>query len=293
MSGFDRRMVLAGLAAVPLLASGQALAQRRGVAPRRLDALATLERQGSRLCVFALDVATGRTLEHRADERVLMCSTFKALLAGAVLARVDAGAERLDRRVAIRASGLPGNSEVTRRAAGGSLTVGQLCEATVTVSDNEAANVLLPSVGGTDGLTRYARTLGDTVTRLDRTEPALNLRAGVYDTTTPRAYAGSMRQLVLGRALSEGSRRQLWAWLQATTTGPHRLKAGLPGSWRVGHKTGTSDETVGQNNDVAVCLRPNGSAVIVAAYVQGPRLTSAARDAMLAETGRIVGRWAG
>ena len=86
MRGFDRRMVLGGLAAVPLLAGcGAAEAAAR---PRRLDALATLERSSrGRLGVFALDIGTGRTLAHRADERFLMCSTFKALLAGAVLER--------------------------------------------------------------------------------------------------------------------------------------------------------------------------------------------------------------
>lgn len=290
MRDFDRRTVLGGLAAVPLLAGcGAAEAQAR-----RLPALATLERssRGGRLGVFALDVGSGRTLAHRADERFLMCSTFKALLAGAVLARVDAGAERLDRSLPIRASGLPGNSSITQAHAGATMTVGELCEATVTVSDNEAANVLLPSVGGTDGLTRYARSLGDRSTRLDRTEPQLNLRAGVYDTTTPRAYAGSMQALVLGRALSGGSREQLWRWLLATSTGPRRLKAGLPAGWRVGHKTGTSDDREGYANDIAVCLKPNGSAVIVAAYVQAPRIGGDAREAMLAQVGRIVGAWA-
>lgn len=291
MSGFDRRMVLGGLAAIPLLAGcGAAEAQTR-----RLPALAVLERstRGGRLGVFVLDVASGRTLSHRADERFLMCSTFKALLAGAVLARVDAGAERLDRRVAVPREGLPGNSSVTLAHAGGSMTVGELCEATVTISDNEAANLLLPTVGGNAGLTAFARRLGDRMTRLDRSEPEVNLIAGVYDTTTPRAYAGSMQALVLGRALSRGSREQLWAWLQAASTGTRRLKAGLPSSWRVGHKTGTSDDTVGQTNDVAVALRPNGSAVIVAAYVQAPRISDRAREAILADLGRIVGRWAG
>ncbi len=47
-------------------------------------------RRGGRLGVFAIDTGSGRTLAYRADERFLMCSTFKGLLAAQVLARVDA-----------------------------------------------------------------------------------------------------------------------------------------------------------------------------------------------------------
>jgi len=50
---------------------------------------------GGRLGVFAIDTASGRTLAHRADERFLMCSTFKGLLAAQVLSRVDSGQEQL------------------------------------------------------------------------------------------------------------------------------------------------------------------------------------------------------
>ena len=53
----------------------------------------------------------------------------------------------------------------------GGMTVSALCAASVELSDNTAANLLLASIGGPEGLTRYARSLGDTVTRLDRTEP--------------------------------------------------------------------------------------------------------------------------
>jgi beta-lactamase class A len=62
--------------------------------------IADIERRhGGRLGVFAIDTGSGRTLAHRADERFLMCSTFKELLAALVLSRADAGKEELTRPV--------------------------------------------------------------------------------------------------------------------------------------------------------------------------------------------------
>ena len=156
-----RRDVLAGLASslLPVAAIGAG----------RTDTLAALERaSGGRLGVYALDTGTGRSLGHRADERFLMCSTFKLLLAAAVLARVGAGRERLDRRVPYTASDLLPYAPVSRaHLADGSLPIGALCQAAVEVSDNTAANLLLASIGGPTSVTRFARSLGDGVTRLD------------------------------------------------------------------------------------------------------------------------------
>jgi len=49
--------------------------------------------------IAILDTGSGRRIAYRGDERFLLCSTFKLLLAAAVLARVDRGAETLDRRL--------------------------------------------------------------------------------------------------------------------------------------------------------------------------------------------------
>src|SRR5882757_8714897 len=53
---------------------------------------------GGRLGVAVLDTATSIRTLHRGDERFPMCSTFKLLACGAVLAKVDAGKQRLDQR---------------------------------------------------------------------------------------------------------------------------------------------------------------------------------------------------
>lgn len=107
--------------------------------------------------------------------------------------------------------------------------------------------------------------LGDTMTRLDRTEPALNeARLGdPRDTTTPRAMAGSLRAAVLGDALSVPSRALLAQWLVDTRTGTERLRKHLPTDWRAGDKTGTGAR--GTTNDVAVFWPPKRAPIVVAA----------------------------
>ena len=136
-------------------------------------ALAAIEaRTGGRLGVFALDTGTGRELAHRPDERFAMCSTFKWLLAAAVLAQVDRAELSLDEQVPYGSGDLLEHAPVAREhLAEGSLSVDALARAAVTVSDNTAANLLLAKVGGPSGVTGFARSLGDSVTRLDRAEP--------------------------------------------------------------------------------------------------------------------------
>ena len=99
-------------------------------------------------------------------------------------------------------------------------------------------------------MTRFVRSLGDPVTRLDRTEPALNeaLPGDPRDTTTPAAMAADLRKMALGPVLSPGSRDRLCAWMTANTTGTAKLRAGVPQAWRVGDKTGTGER--GTSNDV-------------------------------------------
>ena len=181
-----------------------------------------------------------------------------------------------------------------RAGTGGGLTVGELCSATVSLSDNTAANVLLERHGGPAALTRYLRALGDPITRLDRNEPTLNEAAigDVRDTTTPLAMLQTMQKLVLGESLSASSRAWLQRWLIETSTGDKRLRAGAPG-WKVGDKTGTAGSS-GTANDVAVLWPPGASghrgAVLVTCYLTRSAVAPEQRDAAIAAVGRAVVR---
>lgn len=248
------------------------------------------ERVGGRVGVFAVDTGTGRQLAHRADERFAMCSTFKWVLAGAILLRVDRAQLSLDERVAYGSSDLLEYAPFTsRHVTEGSVTVEDLARAAVTVSDNTAANLLLAKIGGPVELTRFVRSLGDPVTRLDRIEPALNSNeAGdPRDTTSPRAMTGLMRRLLCGDTLSDAGRERLLSWLRDCETGQDRLRAGLPGNWIVGDKTGTGAHSA--MNDVAIAVPPGRAPILVAAYMSEGTAPTALQAAHT-DVGRLVGR---
>ncbi len=196
-----------------------------------------------------------------------MCSTFKFLAAAAVLHRVDGKEEQLGRMIPYtRADLLEYAPVTTEHVKEGGMTLGGLCAAALELSDNTAANLLLKTIGGPEGLTRYARSLGDQQTRLDRIEPDLNsaIPGDERDTTTPAAMLGNLRALLLTNALSPASRQQLGTWLEKNKTGAEMLRAGVPGDWRVGDKTGRGAH--GATNDIAI-LRPPGKApILVAVY---------------------------
>ncbi len=244
---------------------------------------------GGRLGVALLDLGTGLRAGWRQDERFPMCSTFKFLAAAAILARQDQGLDSLGRRVKFTTANLVEYSPATGpRADGEGMTLAELCEAAVTLSDNTAGNLMLNSLGGPEGLTAFARSLGDEVTRLDRYETALNeaLPGDPRDTTTPAAMLDDMRKLLLGSALSPASRERLLGWLVANKTGAARLRAGLPKDWRVGDKTGSGDR--GTANDIAILWPPGREPVLVTVYLTGSDTDMNRRNAAIAEVGRLV-----
>jgi len=285
----SRRALLAAsaLLAFPLAAGHASVSQAVS------DRLALLEkRSGGRLGVAILDVRTGLMATHRADERFAMCSTFKAIAAAAVLARVDAGRDDLERRITYGKDKLIVWSPVTEKHAGGrGMTLGALCDAAVTMSDNTAGNLLLESLGGPEGLTAFFRSLGDDVSRLDRWEPDLNNvpPGDPRDTTTPAAMLRSLQKVVLGDALSQTSRQRLADWLIANQTGDARLRAGFPDGWRIGDKTGTGTTVA---SDIAVAWTPEGATLLISAYLEAPELSASDRDKILKEIGEIAAEMA-
>jgi beta-lactamase class A len=262
-----------------------------GYNDRRLKArLAELDRRsGGRLGCAVLNTSTGALVAHRGDERFPMCSTFKASAVAFVLQRVDLRAERLDRRIVFSKQDILSHAPITKLHVGGDgMSVADLCAAAITVSDNTAANLLLASFGGPAALTSFWRAIGDTVTRLDRTELELNegTPGDPRDTTSPAAMLENLRKFVLGDVLAPASRKMFSKWLVANTTGDARLRAGFPRNCEIGDKTGSGGHET--TNDIAVIWPSNLKPFVVAAYLtQGPD-SDDARNGILADVGRAV-----
>jgi beta-lactamase class A len=253
--------------------------------------IAEIERdlQG-RIGVAILDTANHRSIAYHSTDRFPMCSTFKFLVAAAVLNRVDKKEEQLDRVIRYGPADLLDWAPVTKEhVQQGSLTVDALCAAAIEYSDNTAANLLLQTIGGPHGLTEFVRSLGDPITRLDRNEPTLNtaLKGDDRDTTSPGSMLKDMQGLLLGQKLSAAARQQLEAWLDANTTGDKRLRAGLPPACQVGDKTGTGEN--GATGDIAIVRPPNRAPILVVVYTVESAASSEKINSAFEAIGKLIG----
>jgi beta-lactamase class A len=253
-----------------------------------------LERKhGARLGVFAWNTANGRTVSHRATERFAMCSTFKTVAVAAVLRDLDRDGTFLAKTIHYTTadterSGYAPMTGLPENLAHG-MQVRDLCAAAITHSDNAAANLLLAELGGPTAVTRFCRSIGDDVTRLDRWEPDLNSAepGRVTDSTTPLAIGRTYARITLTRALEAADRDLLTGWLRANITGDNRLRAGLPAGWTVGEKTGTGE--YGTTNDVGLAWpSPRKDPIVIAVLSAKPDADAPADEPLVAGAASLV-----
>jgi len=259
-----------------------------------LDKVKATESQLNARAGYAeLDFASGQMLgDYRANERFPMMSTFKVLLCGTVLSHVDAGTEHLDRRIRYHQSDLVEYSPETGKHVADGMTVGELCQAAITLSDNTAANLLLSAVGGPEKLTAFLRDAGDTVTRLDRWEPELNeaLPGDKRDTTSPAQMAQTLYQLLTGKILTRTSRQQLMAWMGADKVAGSLIRSVLPDGWFIADKTGAGER--GSRGIVAVLGPDKKPSRIVVIYLTETPATMDERNKQIAEIGAsLIQHW--
>ena len=295
--GFSRRSVLGAAAAgLAVLGAGCSTTTKTETtaaptAPTTAAAgdLAGVEQRfAGRLGVYAVDTGSGAQVSHRPDERFLLCSTGKVLTVAAVQRLADTQPGLLDRLIRYDASAVLEYAPVTSQHVRDGMTVAQLCDAAITVSDNTAANLLVALLGGPPAVTAFARSLGDEVTRVDRIEPELNVTSpgDQRDTSTPAQMAVNLRSLLLGTALAPAGRDRLVAWMRANTTGAKGIRAGVPATWTVGDKTGSGAQ--GERNDVAVAWPPGRAPVLISIYVAPEDPADPGTQAVIAEATRIA-----
>jgi len=240
------------------------------------------EETGGRLGVALVDAQGQLILGFNRDERFAMCSVFKAPLAAAILTGADSGKFGLDGQVSFSKRDILDYAPAVRKnAKRGRMSMSELAQAAVEVSDNSAANLLLPMIGGPPGLTAFFRAHGDNVSRLDRTEPALNenKEGDEQDTSSPAAMAGLMGRLLFSH-MEKDSAQKLRGWMEASRTGDARIRAGLPKGWTSGGKTGSCGTAF---NDVAVVKSPSGDEYILAIFLDRPKVDSKKAEAAIAE----------
>lgn len=295
--GPDRRSVLTGLGALGVV-GGTPLVVEALDFSRAMSALEA--RHGGRLGLAVR--SGGNAVAYAPDARFLYCSTFKLFLAAATLQRTDRGQERLDRAVPVTAADIKDHSPVTETFVGRAMTIQTLCQATVEVSDNGAANILIRELGGLAAWRQWYRSIGDVTTNVDRWELELNRPDGDKDTTTPAQAVANLQAVYrepdqrmavvdparpfAGALLSPARLALLDGWLVAGPTGAGRIKAGVGPGMVVAHKTGTSGR--GHVNDIGVIRPLVGAPVFIAVYVEAAAATPAQRETLVADATRLA-----
>lgn len=240
-----------------------------------------------RIGIALIDTGSGFSWSHRQDERFLLNSTVKVPLCGAVLSRVDAGTLSLSDHLTVTQDDLLSYAPVTEQHVGDSLSIAELCMATIDMSDNTAANLLLDHLGGPRAVTQFFRSTGDIESRLDRREPEMNTFApdDPRDTTTPTAIARTVQNLLLGDALTETSRRQLAEWMVHGGVTGQLLRADAPAPWRIFDKSGSGSQT---RNLIAMVAPEDRAPWIVAIFLSDMDEDFETRNAALQDIGRAV-----
>ena len=279
-----------------LIASGLAVVAAPAFAAATFaNRVADIEAQlGGRIGATWLVPGGGTWTGYRQDERFLMCSTFKTFVVAATLQRASSNAFDLSDVVAFTEADLVANSPVLRaRLVDGEGTVSRdaLCEAAITASDNTAAKLLLRDLGGPEALTRFMRRLGDGVTRMDQVEWAINDKDAAsdpHDTSTPLAFARSLRKVLFGGGIAPADGRHLANLMRNCHNPPNRIRAGVPKDWDVGVKPGANDAEGGVFNDVGFFKRDGGRMQLLAVFIEAQAADAEACETAIASIARIV-----
>ena len=241
----------------------------------------------ARVGVSALDTGTGESFDYRGDERFGYASTLKAFVAAEFLRTVPA-ADRGERVTWTQADvDDAGYSPVTGEHVASGLTLAELAEAAVRVSDNAATNIVLERIGGPEALDAMLQMLGDSTTEVVHYEPELNdVVAGESDdTTTPSAFTTNLAAVVNDEILTDEDLATLLDWMSGNATGDTLIRAGAPDGWTVADKSGGAGAI---RNDIAVVTRPTGDPIVISVLSTRNDPNADYDDALVAGAAEIV-----
>ncbi|KAA8679835.1 class A beta-lactamase [Vibrio gigantis] len=245
-------------------------------------------RVSARIGVAVYDSATEQTWNYKGDECFPMMSTFKTLACANLLYDAEKKGLDLESKVGIESGDLIVWSPVTKALVDKEISLKDACTATMEMSDNTAANVVLSGIGGFNGLTEFLRLIGDSKTRLDHIEPDLNhARPGdERDTTTPNTMVKTLNELVYGNALSEESKAQLKTWMMNNKVSDGMIRSILPDGWRIADRSGAG--AFGSRAITAIVWSETRAPLIISISLTETELTIPERDAVINEISELI-----
>jgi beta-lactamase class A len=247
-----------------------------------------------RVGVTATVLETGETVSLNGDRRFPMQSVYKFPIAMAVLAQVDQGKLKLDRKIRVETSDvLQGSRILDEKSQGMEFSLAELLKYMVSESDGTSCNVLLRQVAEPRMVTEYLLRLGinDIVVANTEKELAQDPAVKYRNYATPDATVVLLRAFHEGKGLSKFSQSLLLQLMTQTTTGPKRIKGLLPEGTVVAHKTGTSSTVNGvtaATNDVGIVTLPNGQHMAISVFVSDSPANEAIREEVIAKVTKVA-----
>jgi beta-lactamase class A len=245
---------------------------------------------GGRVGIYAINTANNATISYRAAERFAMCSTSKLMVVAANLKKSENSPKELDEIIHYNQQDLDSAeyTPITSKFLATGMNIKDLSAAAMSYSDNLAMNLLIAHLGITK-VNKFAKSIKDLSFRLDRTEPTLNtaIPNDPRDTSTPKSMATSLKKIILGDVLHDGTRAMLFNMMKNNNTGDHTIRSALPKTAIVLDKTGSGD--YGTRNDIAVVwLNSQTAPIVLAIYTTQPRKDAKPNDAVVASATKIV-----
>lgn len=207
-----------------------------------------------------------------------MQSIFKLPIALYVLSEIDRGKWSLNQQINISKNELLPDtwSPIRDKFPNGTkMSLAELIQYTVALSDNNGCDILLKMAGGPGRVEKYLHSIGINEVSIKFNEEQMHKdwNAQFQNWMTPKA-AGKMLRLFYdnkNHLLSLKSHRFIWAVLEETKTGADKIKGKLPKETIVSHKTGSSgtnaDGITAAENDIGVILLPNKKPLFVSIFV--------------------------
>jgi beta-lactamase class A CARB-1 len=242
----------------------------------------------ARIGVSVLDTQNGEYWDYNGNQRFSLTSTFKTIACAKFLYDSEHGKVNPNSTVEIKKADLVTYSPVMEKQLGQAITLDDACFATMTTSDNTAANIIIGAVGGPRSVTEFLRKIGDKETRLDRFEPELNEGKldDLRDTTTPKAMTSSLNKLLFGSTLSEMSQKKLESWMVNNQVTGNLLRSVLPTGWNIADRSGAGG--YGARSITAVVWSEHQSPIIVSIYIAQTEASMAERNDAIVKIGRSI-----
>lgn len=319
-----RRCLLAAGLALACLAPS--LAWATDTAPLQREAQRLVAMLPGEVGVSMVHLQSGRSVHVNGARAFPLASVMKVPVAIHILKLVDEGTLSLSQTVTLTEADIypeMGGPMDLHLSAGSAITVRDLLHMMITVSDNNATDILVKLGGGTEAVTQRMQQMGINDVRVDRyiwellanyyghpasqqqpidgagyaalantsRPPALRRQhtdawnADPRDTGSTAAIATLLQQVWQGRVLSEGSTGVLKQVMAQTRTGSGRLRGVLPPRTLVAHKTGTVGDVI---NDAGVITLPDGKGEVVIAVLMQSSADTAQRERTIADLARAA-----